>query len=369
MNMGVRTITNGGDFAPGYAAPPGDTLADVLEERGMTQTELARRLGVSLKHVNQVIKGAASISAELALGLEKVLGVSAAFWLNRESLYQADIARMEERRALERAVGWSQRFPVAEMKKRRLLPSRATGVELVSALLQFFGIASTEQWSDPRVAFRKSLKFESDPYALSAWLRLGELEAESVETEPFDSAEFVAALEGARRLTRLQVRDWHPRLVETCANAGVAVVVVDTFQGARANGATRWLSPTKALVQLSLRYRWEDVFWFSFFHEAGHVLLHRKKDVFVELPTSKLRSGTGSDERRLEQEADRFSSRTLIPPKYDHILSRLSLSQVPAFAEQLNIAPAIVIGLLQHEGLLPHTHGNGLRRRLAFVDG
>jgi HTH-type transcriptional regulator/antitoxin HigA len=335
----------------------------------MTQTELARRLGVSLKHVNQVIKGAASISAELALGLEKVLGVSAAFWLNRESLYQADIARIGERRALERAIGWSERFPVAEMKKRRLLPSRATGVDLVAALLQFFGIASAERWSDPTVAFRKSLKFESDPYALSAWLRLGELEAESIECEPFDPDQFVAALEVARRLTRLRVKDWHPRLIETCAKAGVAVVVVDTFQGARANGATRWLSPSKALIQLSLRHRWEDVFWFSFFHEAGHVLLHRKKEVFVEPPQHKPRRRSTSDGLQPEQEADRFASRTLIPPKYDHILRRLTLSQVSAFAEQLDIAPAIVVGRLQHDELLPYTHGNKLRRRLAFVDG
>src|SRR5438445_13596747 len=82
-------------FEPDYAVPPGETIAELLEAREMTQTQLAKRLGVSLKHVNQVINGAASISAELALGLEKVAGVSAAFWLNRESLYRADLARQE----------------------------------------------------------------------------------------------------------------------------------------------------------------------------------------------------------------------------------------------------------------------------------
>ena len=84
-------------FLPDWASPPGDTLADLLDEQGMTQTELAERLGVTLKHVNRVIKGAATISADLALGLEKVFGASAAFWMTREAHYQEPETRNQER--------------------------------------------------------------------------------------------------------------------------------------------------------------------------------------------------------------------------------------------------------------------------------
>ena len=123
------------------------------------------------------------------------------------------------------------------------------------------------------------------------------------------------ALEEARGLTRLEPEEWEPRLVQMCADAGVAVVIVGTFRKARANGATRWLASTKALIQLSLRYAWEDIFWFTFFHEAAHVVLHRRKDVFVDkdlfIETTG-RKGAGPSEpgeQRLEDEANRFAAR------------------------------------------------------------
>lgn len=349
-------------FNPDYAVPPGETLADLLDEREMTQTELARRLGVSLKHVNQIVKGAAPISPEVALGLEKVVGPPSSFWLTREALYQGKLAELEEREDLHEAVEWASRFPVSELKKLGFIPGAAKGSELVVHLLRFLGIAQPRQWTDPSVAYRKSKRFESDPYALSAWLRLAEREAAKIECVPYDQDRFIDALHEIRQLTCLDPEEWEPRLVSLCAEAGVAVVVVDTFAGARANGATRWLSPTKALIQLSLRYRWEDIFWFTFFHEAGHVALHRKKDAFVEVPLSKRDPAI----LELEEEADRFASRTLIPSRFERRLRQLSLEEVPAFARQLGVAPAIVVGRLQHDEVLPFYQGNDLRRRLVF---
>jgi len=355
-------------FQPDYVSPPGDTVADLLEQVGMTQTELAQRLGVSLKHTNQIVKGSASVSAELALGLEKVFGVSADFWLNRESFYRADMARQEEARELASAFAWAESFPVNELRKRRLIPRASKGADLVADLLRFFGVASPKLWSDPAAAYRKSLRFESDPKALATWLRVGELEAAKVNCDPYNSDRFHEALDEMRGLTRLEPSEWQPELVRICATAGVAVVIVDTFQGARANGATRWLSPTKALIQMSLRYRWEDVFWFSLFHEAAHVLLHRKKHLFLEgleVPDDKLQD---RESQVWEEEADRFAARLLIPPPHDSELRRLTLTDVPEFADRLGIAPAIVVGRLQHERRMPHHRGNELRRRLVFGD-
>lgn len=351
-------------FQPDYISPPGETLADLLEQAGMTQTELAQRLGVSLKHINQVVKGAASISAELALGLEKVFGVSAAFWLNRESLYRADLARQDETRELASALEWAKPFPVRELRERGFIPSGSRGTDLVRDLLRFFGIASPELWSDPVVAFRKSLRVESDAKALATWLRAGELEAATIDAKPFDSDRFHNALHEVRALTRLDPSEWQPELVRTCAAAGVAVVVLEAFRGARANGATRWLSPTKALIQMSLRYRWEDIFWFSFFHEAAHVLLHRKKQIFLE----GLEPARDDESQVLEAEADRFAARILIPPEYESELRRLTLTDVPDFAERLGIDAGIVIGRLQHDALIPPHRGNELRHRLAVTD-
>lgn len=351
-------------YEPDYVSPPGETLADLLEETGMTQTELAQRLGVSLKHINQVVKGAASISADLSLGLEKVLGVSADFWLNRESLYRADLARQSEAHDLTRAVEWAKSFPVRELRQRGFIPSESRGTDLVRDVLRFFGIATPELWSDPVAAFRKSHRVESDAKALATWLRAGEIEAATIDVKPHDSDRFHGALREVRGLTRLEPDVWQPELVRICAAAGVAVVILEAFQGARANGATRWLSPTKALIQMSLRYRWEDIFWFSFFHEAAHVLLHRKKRIFLE------GLGVANDDRSQawEDEADRFAGRVLIPAEYESALQRLTVTDVPDFAEMLGIDPGIVIGRLQHDGLIPNHRGNELRHRLAVTE-
>jgi addiction module HigA family antidote len=148
--------------------------------------------------------------------------------------------------------------------------------------------------------------------------------------------------------------------VHLCSRAGVAVVLVPAFPGAPVYGATRWLTSEKAMIQLSLRGRFEDHFWFTFFHEAGHILLHGKKDIFIEW-------NQGEDEKELE--ADQFARNLLIPlGAWQKFLSSgncRSSEAVETFAAQMDISPAIVVGRLQHEGHLPHSHLNGLRRRLS----
>jgi len=354
-------------FRPTYAVPPGETIADLLEEHEMTQTELAKRLGVTLKHVNQIVKGGASLSAELALGLEKVFRVPADFWLHRESLYQADLARQSETKELEAHIGWARTFPIKDLRKADFVSRDASGVDLVQELLRFLGVASPALWESRVAAYRRSQRYKSDQPALDAWLRVGELRAAAIECKSFDSDHFMSALREARGLTREHPKVWQPQITQALADAGVALVIVDTFEGARAHGATRWLSPHKALIQLSLRYHWEDVFWFSFFHEAAHVLLHRKKGVFVD--GLKLVEGVATDDdRRLEQEADRFAARFLIPKEYEPRLWPLRPSEIPAFADELGITPAIVVGRLQHAGLIHYAESKKWKRQLHFVE-
>lgn len=346
--------------------PPGETIADLLEEQEMTQAALAARLGVSTKHLNQVVKGSASISAELALGLEKVFSVGADFWLTRESIYRSQLARQAEQKSLKQSIGWAKQFPLKELKARGYLPADAKDEGLVAALLQFLGLASVEQWHQPVVSYRKSQKMESDGFALAAWLRIGELRAREIECDPFDAERFRDALEKARGLTAMEPEEWTEQLVELCARCGVAVVILEHFQLSRVNGATRWLSPHKALIQLSLRQNWEDIFWFTFFHEAGHVLLHRKKLLLVEPVRRSSAAKMDPDLLRLENEADKFAAQTLIPPRYERRLKEIGFGDIPMLAEEIGVAPAIVVGRLQHEDLLKHNQGNKMRRRYEF---
>jgi HTH-type transcriptional regulator / antitoxin HigA len=147
---------------------------------------------------------------------------------------------------------------------------------------------------------------------------------------------------------------------EICAACGVAVVFVPEVPGSRASGVTRWLTPVKALIQLSLRYRTDDHLWFTFFHEIAHVLRHGKTDVWIE--------ATASVDDPHEAEADRFSRDVLIPPREAGRLPTLrSPSEVYDFADSIGIAPGIVVGRLQHDRYRPPSKGNQLKRRLTFA--
>lgn len=129
-------------------------------------------------------------------------------------------------------------------------------------------------------------------------------------------------------------------------------------------GATRWLSQDKALIQLSLHYKRADQFWFSFFHEAGHILLHGKREIFVE-------ERKGSIDRN-EEEANKFAADLLIPPHlYNKFIEKddFSKAAILSFARQLTIAPSIVVGRLQRENKIGFNERHDLIVWLQWATG
>lgn len=345
---------------PDYATPPGETLREVLEDLGMTQAELAERTGLSPKHINQVVRGVAALSPDTAALLEPVVGVPARLWNSLEASYRSQLSAQRERVSAEADGEWLQRLPCAELKRRGLLPSTKDVADLVLAARRFFGVSSSEAWEtvwgEPQAAFRLSPTFDADLGALSAWVRLTELHAHGIDCEPFDPAKLRSALQTVRSETAAPRTGLHEWLVETFAAAGVAFVVEPEIKGARVSGAAYWMGD-KAVLALSLRYKSDDHFWFSMFHEAGHLLLHPKRDRFID-------DGSPSDLAQ-EHEADRFAATQLIPAEVEAELPTLrTLAEIRGFADRLGIAPGIVVGRLQHDEVIPYRTGNGLKRRV-----
>ena len=192
---------------------------------------------------------------------------------------------------------------------------------------------------------------------------MGEIAASGIDCAPWNPGRFREALTAARALTReTDPAVWHPALITECAAAGVCVVVTHEIEGATTHGATRWLRSGRPLIQLSLRFRWSDIFWFTFFHEAKHVLDGSRRAIYIEQP-----NGESEDQSDEERRADEFASNFLIPKERARVLRTIgSLDEVELFAADLGIHPGIVVGRLQHEGLWQHTHGNGLRQRLTL---
>jgi HTH-type transcriptional regulator/antitoxin HigA len=354
------TATGVNAFRPDYAVSPGETLRARLEEIGLSQSDLATRSGLSAKHVNQIVKGLAPITQETALTLELVTGTPAAIWNNLEARYREVLVRTKARELDTEDKAWIRRLPVAELKRRDRLPDQATGGELFEAVLAFFGVADRAAWERlwlrPSRSFRRSTNFKTSHEAVATWVRLGELQARGVRTAPYSAARFRAALHQIRNITRQPDID---EVVRLCGEAGVVLVFVQEIEKCRISGATWWATPAQAVIALSDRYKRDDRFWFTFFHEAGHILLHSKKETFVDYD---------GDDDELEREADRYAGDLLIPLEHaERLRSLSSTDDVKGFAAELGIADGIVVGRLQHDSLWPWEKGNGLKRRVTIL--
>ncbi len=354
------------DLRPDWVSPPGDSIADLLEERGWNQTSFAERMEYTEKHISLLINGKAALTEETAFRLEKVTGIKAGFWLTREAQHREAVGRIEEEKVLARESDWLKELPLRHMLDHRWIDRHSDPGAQVAECLRFFGVASPNAWRtsymEPVAAFRASKRFAIDPAATSTWLRQGEREAAGIDTQPFDRAAFKASLTSMRSLASEADPDvFVPKLTQACAAVGVAVVLAGAPKGCPVSGATKWLSPTKALLMLSLRHRTNDHLWFSFFHEAGHLLLHGKRMLFID--------GEGALDDEQEEEANRFARDVLIPSSHSGALRTLPKTEheVVRFAHTVGIAPGIVVGRMQKEGFLEwKTRLNHLKEKYRF---
>lgn len=353
-------------YKPDFIVPPGEILEETLEARSLGKGEFARRAGLSMKTVSLILAGKAPILPDTALQFERVLGVSAELWIGLESRYRLALARKAASQAEDDLALWAKRFPRFELVKRGVVRSEAKDAEAGRDILSFFGVANREAWRDlygrvgdgEAVSFRRAVSAEGGQEKLASWLRLAELGAQDVETGSFDKRVFERVVRQARDLTTEDFGSFLPRLRGLCSQSGVAFVLVPAISGCGVYGATRWLSKGKAILALSNLRKGEDQFWFSFFHEAGHILLHGKDETFIE--------GCEGLSVAKEEEADSFAREVLIPPNdWDEFVSgdRFFEPDIRSFSVRVGVSPGIVVGFLQHFGLIRNEWHNGLKRR------
>lgn len=329
-------------FKPDYAVPPGETLRETIEFLGMTQKDLSARTGLSVQSLNRILKGEQPITYETANSLELVLNVPASMWNNLEAQYREQLAKVYERNRLKENLAWLKTIPVAELINRQAIPHMKDPVDQLRAVLSFFGVSSVRAWhqiwDEPAVAARRSACFESCPGTASAWIRQGEIQANAIECADFSKDKFGNAVLAIRKLTILTPQEFIKKMIVLCAEAGVALVFVPEMKKAPWSGATKWLSSKKAMILLNLRGKKEDLFWFAFFHEAGHVLHDSKKDLLIN-------NGKKKQEDERELRADEYAAEILIPAKYNERIKKIrSRKTLFALAELLEVSPGIVAG-------------------------
>lgn len=346
-------------YFPQSRPHPGETLAENLQEMEMGPKEFALRTGKPEKTIIAVLKGESSITPDMAVQFENATKIPAHFWMNHQRSYDEYIAREKRKETIDEAVAWAKKFPLADMIKKGWLPPVSTIQEKTMEMLAFFGFSNHTAWEDYyfkqqlKVAFRISLAKTNEPYAISAWLRKGELQAAELEANGYSEQKFRDALPEIKSMMASHPEKFFNRLQSICLEVGVKVVHTPCINKAPISGSTRWLNDTP-FIQLTGRYKRNDSFWFIFFHEAGHILLHGKKDIFLEKVEY-------SDKDALEEkEADDFAIKwTLTENEEKKILAAapLSAEDITEFAKQFNTHPAIIIGRLQHKKLIPYSLG------------
>jgi len=361
-------ITKKNQFAPDYAIHPGEILEETLAARSISKSDLAARSGISLKHISQIIHGKAPITPETAISLERILDVKATLWLKLDSDYQLFFLKQREEKTLEAKYTWAQKFPIKDLVKRGYLPQTDNKAVMVASLLDFFNVGTLDaceiQYDTMAVKFRRTGNYKQNGESVAAWLKIGENLAKNISTKVFNKTAFEHALEKIRSLTKEAPDIFEPEMKRLCAESGVAVVFVREFPGTGISGATYWIGKDKALLMLSLRYKSDDHFWFTFFHEAGHIMLHGKGALIVD---THILSGN-----KMEKEANRFAADFLIPLKeYEQLILanlRIEESTIRQFASRIGIAPGIIVRRLQKEGRFKYSWHNGLKRRFELKD-
>lgn len=339
-------------YKPKTVTHPGFILEEKLEEVGMSQKEFALRTDKPEKTISKIINGSSGVTPETALKFETVLGIAADFWLNLQMKHDESKAREKTVLTSDDAKEWARSLPYSDMASKGWVPRTRKIEDKVRNLLYFFGISSCKAWEDiyinkeVNVAFRVSLAHAKEPGALSAWLRQGQIKASSLHVAQYSAEKFKKAIEESKAIMRQQPTDYFTRLKELCAKAGVKLVYTPCLPKAPVSGCTRWIAE-HPVIQLSIRNKRNDKFWFTFYHEAGHILKHGKKEIFLE------EAGINEEVNcQKEKEADDFAQKTLLTEQQHSELMKLASltpSKVSQLACKFEVHPSIILGRLQNE--------------------
>lgn len=358
------------EYQPQSVTPPYKTLVEKLNELNMGNKEFAIRVGKPEKTITAVTNGTSSITAEMAVKFEDVLNIPASFWLTRQRRYDEYQARVKRIEEIEEAKEWAKGFPYAKMASFGWVPTTRKIEEKVTALFNFFGVSDHRAWEsyyykqELKVSFRISLAHTNESMAVSAWLRQGELKAKSIMAPPYNANLLKDSIERLKTLMAKHPKNFFEQLQEICLSAGVKVVYTPCLPKAPIHGSTRWLGDTP-LIQLSARYKTNDKFWFTLFHEIGHILLHGKKYISIE------NINYDDQDQEKEMEADNFAIKnTFSLDQEEEVLNAapLDASDIVKFAKKFNTHPALIIGRFHKKELLHYSVGREFIESINFEE-
>lgn len=351
-----------------WPSPPGQTILSILEFRELTLEDFAQQIGKNVSFTQKLIDGTNVIDMELARKLASTLGSSANFWMAREHDYRLSVSKPNNI-DVSSLTDLLAKLPLDDMTKFGWIKPANSKDDQINNCLDFFGISSLAQWigryddTFQSATFRKSTKIRANEIATTVWLRQGEILTSKDKVEEWSPKILKEQLPRFRRLSWYK----HPKLFlpiikHLFAKSGVKFAVVRAPKGCNVSGAVRLTNDGVPHVQLSFRYLADDQFWFSLFHEIGHLLLHYDRMPFFEI--------SENEKTNFEREANDFAANVIVPIFYLEEFHALGRSRQPiiSFAKKVGISPGLIVGQLQYKGIIGYNQMQHLKRRYRWLD-
>ncbi|NLZ76457.1 MAG: helix-turn-helix domain-containing protein [Spirochaetales bacterium] len=320
------------------AFPPGKTIRDLIEDRGMTQKEFATRMGLSEKHVSKLIAGEVLLTTDVVLRLIPVIGKDVLFWSNLEALYRADVVRetLKDRIALDARI--LPRIPLEELSTLgwiALAEGPEAQVELVRRYFEVCTLQIIESEAmAPYVSFGSHIDRKMD-YTLLAWIQQAKFRARGMGVRPLDHRKLERSMATARSLSLLPPKEFLPELRTLLGHAGVAFVVLPSLKELDLEALT-FFAEGRATIAFTAEGKDSETFWAILFREAAHILL---RHVGPRMTSS----------NDAVAEAERLGEELLLPfdrRKVFFAHRRFDEEAVLDFAKEERIHPSIVAGRL-----------------------
>lgn len=322
---------------------PGYYIKEIVDDSGLTQEDFAKRLDTTPKNLSLLIRGEQDLSIDIAMKLSRMIGTSVNYWLNLQNAYDALIAefKSEEELAEERKV--FEYFDYKFFRDNYGLPDLPRKKdEQIKEVRKFLNVATLTVLSkrDMAVNFRSSTEelTEASTIKANAMVQIATNKALKIDAPKFNKKKFEEAAKYALTLTRNH-EDFYPLIRSAFLKAGVIFVILPNITGSKTNGATKKIGDN---IMLMVNDRWlnADSFWFTLFHEIGHII---NGDYGISFEKE-----TGAQ----EEAADKFAEDSLIPSEqYQAFVDRgqFDLQSIRYFANKINRDPGIVLGRLQND--------------------
>ncbi len=322
---------------------PGYYVKEIVDESGLTQEDFAKRLDTTPKNLSLLVRGEQSLSIDIALKLSRMIGTSVGYWLNLQNAYDSLVAEFKSEKELdvERNVFASldykyfrDNFGLPDLPRKK--------DEQIIQVRKFLKVSTLSVFTkrDMAVSFRSEMNdlTEANTIKANIMVQIAINQALNVEASKFDKEKFKNAVNYALTLTRKH-GEFYPLIREAFREAGVILVILPNLSGSKINGATKKIGNNVVLMVNDRRMN-ADTFWFTLFHEIGHIM---NADYGISFET---------EAGEQEDVADRYAEDTLIPPHlYRDFLreNKFDLESIKYFANQIERDPGIVLGRLQND--------------------